>query len=180
MGMHNFRALAASAFVTTIVVLSAGGASGAAASGGPPLATASTAADTWRWPVAVPHAVIRPFIAPESPYAAGHRGIDLAAEEHAEVLAPNDGVVSFAGRVVDRPVLSIVHPGDVITTVEPVIALVRAGERVRAGQRIGIVASGGHCPPGCLHFGVRSHGLYVSPLLYVGSVPRAILLPDLP
>jgi murein DD-endopeptidase MepM/ murein hydrolase activator NlpD len=124
--------------------------------------------------------VTRAFEAPESQYTAGHRGIDLASEVNDAVFAPHDGVVSFAGRVVDRPVLSITQPDDLISTVEPVIATVAAGDRVRAGQVIGAVSSGGHCPPGCLHFGVRLHGLYVSPLLFLGTVPRAILLPAVP
>lgn len=122
----------------------------------------------------------RAFLAPASPYASGHRGIDLAAEAQQPVLAPHDGVVSFAGTVVDRPVLSITQSGDVIVTVEPVDAIVAVGDRVRAGQVIGTVSSGGHCPPGCLHLGVRLHGSYVSPLLYLEKLRRAVLLPTAP
>ena len=192
--MHRFRARAASALIAALVGTGLVGTglvgtgleglgAGTASSGPPvapsPVAATPAAADVWRWPIAAPHPIIRPFTAPETPYAAGHRGIDLATKTDAAVFAPSDGVVSFAGNVVDRPVLSIMHPDDVITTVEPVIALVAVGDRVRAGQRIGTVATGGHCPSGCLHFGVRSHGLYVSPLLFVGIVPRAILLPAL-
>ncbi|SEN23303.1 M23 family metallopeptidase [Cryobacterium sp. TMT1-3] len=174
--MQNLRALAASAFITVIVVLGAGSATGAASSP-PPVAAAPTGADAWRWPLAEPHPVTRAFLAPASAYAAGHRGIDLAAAPQQPVLAPHDGVVSFAGPVVDRPVLSITQPGDVIVTVEPVDSVVAVGDRVRAGQIIGTVGSGGHCPPGCLHLGVRLHGSYVSPLLYLGKLPRAVLLP---
>jgi murein DD-endopeptidase MepM/ murein hydrolase activator NlpD len=65
---------------------------------------------------------------------------------------------------------------EVITTLEPVDALVVAGDRVRAGQAIGVVATGGHCLSGCLHLGVRVHGRYVSPMLFLGNVPRAVLL----
>lgn len=177
--MQNLRALAASVFITGIVVLGAGSATCAALARQPSGAAAATA-DAWRWPLPEPHPVTRDFLAPASAYAGGHRGIDLAAEAHKPVLAPHDGVVSFAGRVVDRPVLSIMQSGDVIVTVEPVDAVVVVGERVRAGQVIGIVASGGHCPPGCLHLGVRLHGSYVSPLQYLGNLPRAVLLPAVP
>ncbi len=141
---------------------------------------ATAAADGWRWPLPEPHRMIAPFVAPVSPYAAGHRGIDLAAQSGETVLAPHDGVVSFVGVVVDRPVLSITQADDVITTVEPVQALVAVGDRVLAGRQIGTVAAGGHCPPSCLHFGVRLHGRYVSPLLYLGGLQRAILLPTGP
>ena len=174
--MQNPRVLAASALIVVMVVSGAGPASGAARAGTPSI-TAPARAEGWRWPLAQPHRVTRAFVAPESPYAGGHRGIDLAAEAHEEVFAPHDGVVSFAGSVVDRPVLSITPPGDLIATVEPVVAVVVVGDRVRAGQVIGTVATGGHCPPGCLHFGVRLHGSYVSPLLFLGNLPRAILLP---
>jgi murein DD-endopeptidase MepM/ murein hydrolase activator NlpD len=121
--------------------------------------------------------VTRAFIAPANTYAHGHRGIDLAARTGDPVYAPADGVVSFAGVVVDRPVLSVAHAGDLISSVEPVEALVTAGEHVTAGQRIGLVGAGGHCVGVCVHFGVRLHGHYVSPLLYLGGVPRAVLLP---
>lgn len=139
---------------------------------------AAAAPGAWGWPLEPPHRVIRAFLAPASPYAAGHRGLDLAARAGDPVLAPGDGVVSFAGRVVDRPVLSIAHAGDLVSTVEPVDALVAAGDRVTAGQTVGVVAAGGHCGEGCLHFGVRLHGRYVSPMLLLGGIPRAVLLPS--
>jgi murein DD-endopeptidase MepM/ murein hydrolase activator NlpD len=177
--MQNLRVLAVSVLISVIVVLGAGAASGAAPAGRGSASTA-TAAESWQWPLAEPHPLTRPFENPLTRYAPGHRGIDLATKTHSAVLAPHDGVVSFAGRVADRPVLSIMQEGDVITTMEPVDALVAVGDRVRAGQMIGTVASGGHCPPDCLHLGVRVRGLYVSPLLFLGDVPRAVLLPSLP
>ena len=169
------RRLAASAVMSLILLANPL----PAASAQPPTVVAA-AADGWRWPLPEPHRVIAPFIAPVTPYAAGHRGIDLAAQTGDTVLAPHDGVVSFAGVVVDRPVLSITQAGDLITTVEPVLALVAVGDRVQAGQLIGTVATGGHCPPRCLHLGVRLHGRYVSPLLYLSGLQRAVLLPTVP
>lgn len=132
---------------------------------------------TWGWPLAPPHTVTRSFLAPATSYAHGHRGIDLAARAGDPVFAPADGVVSFAGVVVDRPLLSVAHAGDLVSSVEPVDALVTPGQHVTAGQRIGLVGAGGHCAGACIHFGVRLHGRYVSPLLYLGGVPRAVLLP---
>ncbi|MDJ0337210.1 M23 family metallopeptidase [Cryobacterium sp. PH31-O1] len=184
--MTYLRAVAASALTIGIVVCAGpvpGEASGAAFGASPRGSisrAASIRADAWRWPLAGPPLVTRAFLAPASAYASGHRGIDLAAEARQPVLAPHDGVVSFAGPVVDRPVLSIAQPGDVIVTVEPVDAVVAVGDRVRAGQVIGTVGNGGHCPPGCLHLGVRLHGFYVSPLRYFDKLPRAVLLPTIP
>jgi murein DD-endopeptidase MepM/ murein hydrolase activator NlpD len=52
-----------------------------------------------------------------------------------------------------------------------------AGDTVRTGDEIGQVQRG-HCAiVACLHFGVRLGGEYVSPLLMLGGVPRAILVP---
>lgn len=150
----------------------------------PPVAAVprASAHPAWAWPVAEPHAIARPFEAPPTPFAAGHRGIDIAAEPRTEVLAPAAGVVSFAGWVVDRPVLSITHTGGYVSSVEPADALVARGEPVVAGQVIGTVASADTARPHCrgkpcLHFGVRLDGEYVSPLLLLGGIPRSVLLP---
>jgi murein DD-endopeptidase MepM/ murein hydrolase activator NlpD len=63
--------------------------------------------EPWIWPVPAPIRVVSPFRAPPTPYASGHRGIDVAVEQGAVVVAPGPGVVSFAGRVVDRGVVAI-------------------------------------------------------------------------
>lgn len=121
---------------------------------------------------------MRPFIAPETEYSAGHRGIDLAAALGTDVFAPADGVIHFSGVVVDRPVLSIDHSGSLLSSFEPVISTLPAGTAVRRGDLVGTIdASTGHCIAACLHFGVRLHGQYVSPLNYLGGIPRPVLLP---
>jgi murein DD-endopeptidase MepM/ murein hydrolase activator NlpD len=121
--------------------------------------------------------VTRGFVAPATRYAAGHRGIDIRASPSEAIRAPRDGIVSFSGSVAGRPVLSISHPGDLISSVEPVLATVSRGDPVTAGTVVGTVAAGGHCDGSCIHFGVRLHGEYVSPLLFLAGVPRAVLLP---
>ena len=136
----------------------------------------SLAASLWLWPVAEPHAVARQYLAPATPYAAGHRGVDLSAPEGASVLAPADGVVRFAGWVVDRPVLSVTHSGGVVSSYEPVESALSEGDVVRQGDVIGTLLPG-HCRSPCLHLGVRIEGEYVSPLLFLGGQPRAVLLP---
>ncbi|MBT2499741.1 M23 family metallopeptidase [Agromyces sp. ISL-38] len=134
---------------------------------------------TWTWPVPPPIRVVSPFRAPPTPYAAGHRGIDLEAAAGAVVTAPAAGTVSFAGTVAGRGVVAIDHGDGVVSAIEPVEALVGAGTSVTAGDSIGTVASGGHCASECVHFGVRVHGEYVSPFLFLGGLPRAVLLPTL-
>lgn len=133
-------------------------------------------ATLWTWPVAAPHPIVHPFIAPATAYSTGHRGIDVAASAGAEVRAPADGVIRFAGWVVDRPVLSIDHGGGVISSYEPVRSPLTVGAVVRRGDVIGVLESG-HCATPCLHLGVRVDGAYLSPLLFLGGQPRAVLLP---
>ncbi|HWM34677.1 MAG TPA: M23 family metallopeptidase [Pseudolysinimonas sp.] len=130
----------------------------------------------WAWPVPAPHAIARAYLAPPTPYGRGHRGVDIRAPAGTPVRAPADGVVHFAGFVVDRPVLSLEHAGGVLSSFEPVDAVVAAGERVRRGEVVGTLLAG-HCASPCLHLGARVHGEYVNPLLFLGGVPRAVLLP---
>ena len=137
--------------------------------------TAALAGPPWHWPVDPPHAIVRPFVAPATPYSAGHRGVDLAAAD-GTVYAPADGVVRFVGVVVDRPVLSIEHPGGLVTSYEPVTSTLAAGQPVARGDVVGSVV-GGHCASACLHFGVRLDGRYVSPLGYLGGLRPSVLLP---
>lgn len=131
----------------------------------------------WSWPVPAPHPVVRPFEAPSSPYAAGHRGIDVRAAVGTPVTAPQDGRVVFAGRLADRGVLSIQHAGDVRSSFEPVTARVRVGDAVLRGQPVADVATGGARIAGTLYIGARVHGQYISPLLLLGGLQRAVLLP---
>ena len=94
--------------------------------------------------------------------------------------APDDGLVVFAGRVVDRGVLSIDH-ADARSSFDPVSRRVAAGERVRRGQVVATVATGGDHPPGVLHIGARIPAAggwaYVDPLLFLGGARHAVLLP---
>ncbi|BDZ46373.1 M23 family metallopeptidase [Naasia aerilata] len=143
--------------------------------------TAGWADYPWAWPVAPPPAVLRGYRAPLTPYAAGHRGIDVGVPAGTPVTSPDDGVVLFAGAVGGRPVLSVAHAAGLVSSFEPVEAAVTAGQGVRRGEALGTVAaSAGHCPVDCLHIGARVDGRYVSPMVLLGEVPRAILLPLVP
>ncbi|MCU1445876.1 M23 family metallopeptidase [Cryobacterium sp.] len=151
---------------------------GPVAAGPRPGARVGTAPSAqWTWPVGPSHELQRSFQAPATSYGAGHRGIDIVVGTGAPVHAPADGVVSFTGVVVDRPVLSIQHAGDLVSSFEPVTASVAAGDPVSAGQVVGVVGTGAHCSGHCLHVGVRRHGQYISPMLFLGGVDRAVLLP---
>ena len=134
------------------------------------------------WPTGDPAAVVRSFDAPPAPWAPGHRGVDLELAVGAPVVAAADGVVAFAGTVVDRPVVSIDHADGVRTTYEPVRPAVREGQRVTAGETIGHLESG-HCLvlqlTTCLHLGARTGPrTYVDPLRLLGVDVVVRLLPE--
>ena len=143
---------------------------------GPWASPTVTQRGSWAWPVPS-HVVTAPYAAPATRYAAGHRGIDLAAPPGSVVTAPDDAVVRFVGVVVDRPVLTLDHGDGVLSSYEPVASEMTVGSVVGRGAVIGSVAAGGHCDGGCLHVGVRIAGEYVSPLLFFAKVPPSILLP---
>lgn len=131
----------------------------------------------WSWPVKPPYTLMRTFIAPETAYSAGHRGIDIELSPGENVYAPAAGIVHFSGAVASRDVLSVAHAGELISSYEAVTSTLSKGEAVEEGALLGVLSDGGHCASRCLHFGVRLRGEYVSPLLLLGGVPRAVLLP---
>lgn len=130
----------------------------------------------WVWPVRE-FRIDRPFVAPAHDYGPGHRGIDVRPLAAADVQAPAAGIVAFSGQVAGRGVLTIDHGGGLVTTLEPIASDLVAGAAVAQGAPVGTVALGGHSAPGVLHFGVRLEGEYINPMLLLGGVPRAVLLP---
>lgn len=127
----------------------------------------------------VPHppvdgGVLRPFQAPSSDFAAGHRGLDLAAPPGTPVRALAPGRVSHAGPVAGASWVSIDHGGGLVTSYGPLDDLrVAFGEEVAGGVIIANLAAGGHGPdaaPG-LHLGARLWGTYVDPGHLLGSGP---------
>ncbi|MBD3941534.1 M23 family metallopeptidase [Microbacterium sp. NEAU-LLC] len=130
----------------------------------------------WVWPVH-PFRLERPFVAPPHEYGPGHRGVDLRPLEGSIVVAPAAGVVAFSGQVAGRGILTIDHGNGLVTTLEPVESPLAAGAIVARGEAAGTVSTGGHSAPGTVHFGVRLDGEYINPMLLLGGVPRAILLP---
>ncbi|HEY0217999.1 MAG TPA: M23 family metallopeptidase [Cellulomonas sp.] len=118
---------------------------------------------------------------------AGHRGVDLAAAPGSTVLAPRSGTVTFAGTVVDRPVVTIQHDDGLRTSLEPVHAGVDVGSRVVAGAPVGTLSTGGHAtstgrdatescaPESCVHWGVRRGEDYLDPMALLHPGPVVLL-----
>jgi murein DD-endopeptidase MepM/ murein hydrolase activator NlpD len=145
-------------------------------------ANAGVLSFTWMWPVDAPHRVIREFMAPATEYGAGHRGIDIAAVAGDAVRAPASGRVLFSGKVAGRGALTIEHPNDVVSTIEPIEAFVTVGDIVSAGDVVGVVAptyvvwDASHVCS-CVHVGARYRGSYVSPRTLLEQARTAVLKP---
>ena len=117
--------------------------------------------------------LIRPYDAPDDPFAPGHRGIDVAAPIGQAVRASARGVVSFAGSVAGNRTVTIDHGEGLLTSYSFLeSATVSEGDTVSLGTVVGTVGRG-HTngdPKPHVHLSARRDGTYFDPLeLYVGS-----------
>lgn len=126
-------------------------------------AAAPARADTgWQWPLG-DRRVAGSFDAPETPYAAGHRGTDLPGSVGDTVRSVAAGRVTFAGKVGGVPVVTVTH-GAERSTYQPVRASVEVGDAVGAGEPIGrLLARPSHCVTACLHLGRLRDTAYLDP-----------------
>lgn len=131
----------------------------------------------WVWPTGV-RVVERPWQAPDGDYGAGHRGIDVPAALGTPARAVDDGVVTFAGSVAGRGVVTIDHGDGLRSTLDSLAPSVATGDRVTQDAVVGTVAVG-HCPASapCLHLGARLDDRYVDPTRYLPAAAWPVLLP---
>jgi murein DD-endopeptidase MepM/ murein hydrolase activator NlpD len=117
--------------------------------------------------------LVRPYDAPDDPFAPGHRGIDVAASIGSPVRASADGVVSFAGSVAGNRTVTVDHGEGLLTTYSFLEELrVAQGATVSLGTIVGTVGRGHNNgePRSHVHLSARRDGVYFDPLeLYVGS-----------
>lgn len=135
----------------------------------------------WRAPLAAPLRVTRRFEPPPTPYAAGHRGVDLAGLRGQEVRSAGIGYVAWSGVLAGRGVVVVQHnehDSELRTTYEPVAAVVTRGTFVRAGERIGILQAGHPgCPvAACLHWGLLRGVEYLDPMSLLTDEVRLLPL----
>jgi hypothetical protein len=152
------------------------------------LALPVSVAQAWTWPVDGP--VLRPFSFDRAhPYAAGqHRGVDIGAPSGSVVVAPAEGVVSFAGTVPGGgKTVSIQTPFGYTGTLVHLGSIgVSRGALVGEGSVVGTVGPSGDVESAdpFVYFGVRTTSDaqgYVDPLTLLP--PRAALVaaaPDAP
>ncbi len=126
--------------------------------------------------------VINQYLGPETPYSAGHRGIDLPAELGTPIVSPASGTVSFVGKVGYRNLISIEFGASNTASLEPVCSELAEGMTVAIGEPIGLLCDAApeyewHCPSYCLHFGTRNEQGYFSPLALIGGLAPSRLVP---
>jgi murein DD-endopeptidase MepM/ murein hydrolase activator NlpD len=132
----------------------------------------------WSVPITGVQRLVKTFIAPQSQWGPGHRGIDYLTTEGAAILSPSDGTLRFSGSVATKPVITV-QSGPYRASLEPVCASQGKGQAVEAGQVIGSVCGAGyrsHCEPQlCVHFSVRNASGYLSPQLLLGQLAPSVL-----
>lgn len=127
-----------------------------------------------------PHAVplygtlIRGFDAPpDDPYAAGHRGLDVAAPEGTAVYSSAPGTITYDGWVAGNQTVTIEHGNRIRTTYSYMADMAfHYGAYVTRGRIIGHVGKGhpdSGLPPH-VHLSARYDDTYFDPTwLYVGD-----------
>lgn len=127
--------------------------------------------------------IVNQYRQSENPYSAGHRGVDYLVKLGQGVFAPESAVVHFVGEVVDRPLITLSHQGNLLSSFEPVCSTLQSGQKVQQGDLIGEVCEATteykqHCPNSqCLHFSIRKDGEYLSPMWFTGELSASRLLP---
>ncbi len=152
-----------------------------------PSSSAAPAQSRWDLPLpgVSPGAIISEFTPPTSQFGSGHRGVDFPATQGQRVIAVGSGIVSFAGSIAGKPVVSIELSTSVDgletrvrSTYEPVTPLVSTGNFVTAGMVIGYIdfasVNSGHCLHTCLHFGLKVVGEPVTRYLSPRNLWRSI------
>jgi murein DD-endopeptidase MepM/ murein hydrolase activator NlpD len=117
---------------------------------------------------------VRMWNAPEDqPFAAGHRGIDVAAPEGTPVRASGAGVVSFTGNVAGNRTVTVDHPDGVRTSYSFLGTIVaHRNDVVALGDVVGTVGAGhpNEGLPPHVHLSARRGETYFDPVqLYVGT-----------
>ena len=109
--------------------------------------------------IALPGPITEPF-APQGAYA-GHWGVDVAMAAGSPVVAPLDGVVTFAGQVAGVRTVTIRQGAFRVSLSYLSAVSVSVEDLVTRGQVVGRAGTP-HGRPG-LHIGLRRGGTYVDP-----------------
>lgn len=134
--------------------------------------TSTYSGGVFTWPVPGYTNITSYFGNREAPTAGAssyHRGIDIACDTGASVVAASGGTVIVSTyNAAEGNYVCIDHGGGVVTVyMHNSQLLVSVGETVTAGQTIALAGSTGYSTGPHCHFGVRVDGTYVDPLGYL-------------
>lgn len=126
--------------------------------------------------------LFRDFLAPETEYGPGHRGIDLLLDPEDPISSPIAGEVSFLGKVVNRNVISIRGFDGSIASFEPVCSELELNQEVAQGEVIGYWCKSdksyhSHCEKTCVNVSARVDGKYRNPLWLMRLIQPSRLMP---
>lgn len=98
-----------------------------------------------------------------------HRGLDICARMGSPIVAPADGVVVYAGKDYGYGnLLTVSHNYGLKTRYAHMKKiLVKKGQSVKRGQKIGLVGKTGRTTGPHLHYEVHLNGVPVNPLRYI-------------
>jgi murein DD-endopeptidase MepM/ murein hydrolase activator NlpD len=98
-----------------------------------------------------------------------HKGLDIATRKGTPIIAPADGVVTYAGKKwLIGNMLSIDHGYGMLTRYGHLSKMLKKkGERVKRGEVIALVGNTGRSTGPHLHYEVRLNGVPVNPIKYI-------------
>ena len=133
----------------------------------PPKGLPDTVAPAFAWPLK--GQVRRAFSMPVGTNP-GHEGIDVLADEGTAVRASAAGKVIFAGQGPEEYGLTVIiyHSGRWTTTYSYLSKItVKEGDKVKVGERIGLVGQTGLASEPQLHFEIRRNKVALDPVRYL-------------
>lgn len=122
----------------------------------------------WAEPIPFFHREIQEdYLAPASKYGSGHRGVDFQLAPYSEINSPADGTLVFAGKVVNRNVVTL-RTESGLASFEPACTNFSIGEQIKQGEPFAFHCQAGpdyeyHCQ-NCVHFSARDEYGYLSPM----------------
>ncbi len=114
------------------------------------------------------------------PGARMHKGVDIAAPQGTAVYSAAEGEILRIGRQPEGygNFIEMRHPNGMTTMYAHLSRIdVASGDRVLAGERIGLVGSTGYSTGPHLHFEVRRGGTQVNPSRVVGETFHVVVEP---
>ena len=98
-----------------------------------------------------------------------HEGLDIATPQGQPVYSPSDGTVSFAGTEGGYGKVLVIDHGNGLKTRYGHVSefFVRAGDRVRKGDKVAAVGSTGRSTGPHLHYEVRVNGTPENPRMFI-------------